>query len=87
MTPSECSRASGVCVGTIYAHLKDETLRGCREKNGRWYIDRGEFLSWTDWAWSTGRFLMHDPTWARGFLDFAQIDIGTETSRKRNNKR
>ena len=82
MTPSECSRASGICLNTVYRHLNDETLRGEKGKTGRWSIDRGEFLCWVDWAWSSGKYWMQSPKWVRGFLEFAQIDKGEQKPKK-----
>lgn len=86
MTPSECSRASGICLATIYNHLKDETLRGEKSNTGRWHIDRGEFLLWVSWAWSSGKYWMHSPQWAKGYLDFAGIDSDEKDKRRRKER-
>ena len=73
MTPSECGRASGVSMATVYRDLRDGTLRGERLKNGRWFIDKGELICWSEWAWSQGRYYMRTPQWTRGYLDYAEI--------------
>ena len=74
MTPSECSRASGVSLRTIYRDLNDGTLQGEKAANGRWFIDKGEFLCWSEWAWNQSRYFMRSPSWTLGFLKFAEID-------------
>lgn len=74
MTPSECSRASGVSLRTVYRDLNDGTLQGEKAANGRWFIDKGEFFCWSEWAWNQSRYLMRSPNWTRGFLQFAEID-------------
>lgn len=83
MTPSECSRASGVSLRTIYRDLRDGTLRGEKGKTGRWHIDQGELLCWSEWAWSQSAYLMRSPTWTRGFLQFAEIDQDERKPKKR----
>lgn len=87
VTPSECSGASGICLNTVYRHLNDETLRGEKSSTGRWHIDRGEFFAWVDWAWSSGKYWMHSPQWAKGFIDFAGIDSDEQNKGRRGRKR
>lgn len=73
MTTRDVVHASGISWGTVYAHLRNGTLRGEQNENGRWHVDLGEFLQWEEWAWSSGRFLMHSPSWAQGYLEFTGI--------------
>lgn len=87
MTPSECSRASGVSLRTIYRDLNDETLQGEKAPNGRWHVDRGEFLCWCEWAWNQGRYLMRSPNWTRGFLRFAEIDQNEQKPKRHKRER
>ena len=83
MTPSECSRASGISLRTVYRDLNDGTLQGEKSANGRWFIDKGEFLCWSEWAWGQSRYFMRSPNWTRGFLQFAEIDKDERKPKKR----
>lgn len=74
MTPSECSRASGISLMTVYGHLRNGTLSGEKQDNGRWTVDKHEFLNWSAWCWEQGRYLMHSPSWTAGYLKFAEIN-------------
>ena len=67
MTPMQVSQATGICLGTVYRHLKNGRLHGHFSAD-RWSIPVVEVYSWAFDCWDSGRYRMFPLDWMEKFI-------------------